>query len=160
MTPSRAERTGRAPATLGGGLPFPATRRFHAAYLATHYLVFAPGTTLTIRIGQHSAALDRLIISNGATTATYVTAFNPGSRQRGRNANLAAHRRLVALVRRLGWRHLAAEGRDPTGVWPGEASLLVFGLSAAAARQLGRRFRQNAIVVIRRGRAPELAALR
>jgi hypothetical protein len=143
-----------------GGAMFAATRRFRAAYLATHYLVFVPERTLIMRIGQRSAMLDRLMARRGARTAACVTAFNPGSQRRGRGANLAAHRALLAHARRRGWRHLAAEGRDPAGAWPGEASLLVFGLGPAAARQLGRRFRQNAILLIRRGRAPELAALR
>jgi Protein of unknown function (DUF3293) len=143
-----------------GGAMFAATRRFRAAYLATHYLVFVPEGTLIVRIGQRSAMLDRLMAGRGARTAACVTAFNPGSRRRGRGANLAAHRALLAHVRRRGWRHLLAEGRDPAGAWPGEASLLVFGLGPAAARQLGRRFRQNAILLIRRGRPPELAALR
>jgi hypothetical protein len=160
MSPGGPERTGTGSQNRGGGLMLAATRRFRAAYLATHYLVFAPAGKLTLRVGQRSAALDRLLVSQGARTAACVSAFNPGSRRRGRHANRAAHRALLAHLRRRGWRHLPAEGRDPTGEWPGEASLLVFGLGEAAARQLGRRFRQNAILLIRRGRAPELAALR
>jgi Protein of unknown function (DUF3293) len=139
---------------------FAATARFRAAYLATHYVALTPAGPLTLCIGRRSAALDRLLASQGARVAACVTAFNPGSRPRGCSANRAAHRRLLALVRRGGWPHRPYEARDPGGVWSVEAGLLIFGLGPAQARRLGRCFRQNAIVQFRRGQAPRLVALR
>jgi hypothetical protein len=139
---------------------FAATARFRAAYLATHYVAFTLAGPLTLRVGQRSATLDRLLASQGASSAALITAFNPGSQPRGLSANRAAHRRLLALVRRGGWRHLPYEARDPGGVWAVEEGLLIFGLGPAQARRLGRRFRQNAILLVRRGGATELAALR
>ena len=37
-------------------------------------------------------------------------------------------------------------GEDPSGKWPGERSLLVFGLVPKIAREFGAKFGQNAIV--------------
>lgn len=41
---------------------------------------------------------------------------------------------------------LPAEGRDPTGAWEAEASVLAFGLDAGQARELMARYQQHAIV--------------
>jgi hypothetical protein len=60
------------------------------------------------------------------------------------------------MLRRRGsrWLHALAEG--DTQDWPAEPGVLVLGMSAAHARRLGRRFRQNAVVIGERGKDARL----
>ena len=126
------------------------------AYLSTTYRVDTPGGAIALRIGQRSAALDRLLQQRGIRTWAFVTACNPHSARLPSWRNLARQRRLKALSRRLGRSTLpgASVGDDPT--WPPEASILVLGVSPERARRVGRIFGQNAIVTGRRGALPEL----
>ena len=56
------------------------------------------------------------------------------------------------------WPVHRGEGRSPDRTWR-EPSLLVAGIAREAARTLGRRYGQNAIVFIDKGAAPELVLL-
>jgi hypothetical protein len=131
-----------------------------AAYLATHYHVAVDGADLVLRIGEPSAALDRLLAREGVDTAGVITAHNPRSRPTSAAENDAAAARLIARVTALGLGHALHVGRDPAGAWPAEEGLMVFGLDDATARRIGAEFDQNAYVRCRRGGTPELVLLR
>jgi hypothetical protein len=96
-----------------------------------------------VYIGRRSPAMDRLLSSCDAREAVFLTAYNPFSRvmPAGWNRRMQAH--LAQTVRRH--RILPA-----TGSWRhwSEAHLVVFG-DPRPARRLARRYRQNAIVVVR-----------
>lgn len=109
-----------------------------------------------LRIGEHSAALDRLLDVHGATTAALVTAANPRGAARSHAENDAA---LAALKSTLAGPWLPAEGRDAAGRWR-ETSVLLLGIARADAVALGRRLDQNAIVFAERGGVPELVFMR
>ena len=109
-----------------------------------------------LRIGEPSAALDRLLKVHGAATAAFVTAANPRGEARSHAANEAA---MAALKPALAWPWLPAEGRDAGGRWR-ETSVLLLGISRAEAAALGRRLEQNAIVFAERGGVPELVLMR
>ena len=132
--------------------------RLRLAYVRAEYAVFA-APELVIHIGEPSPRLDALLAAHGAHCAAYVSAANPRGWRRNALRNRIAFGSLKKLLRKEGLRFLAGEGRDPNGDWPAEASLLVLGISRAAAEALGRRLRQNAIVWIERGSPPELVAL-
>ncbi len=51
-------------------------------------------------------------------------------------------------------------GQHPSNSWAGEESFLVFGVSLEAAKALGRRFEQNAIVWSAADAVPQLILLR
>ena len=51
-------------------------------------------------------------------------------------------------------------GEHPTNGWPGEASYLIFGLTLEAAKMLGMRLEQNAIVWTGADTVPQLVLLR
>ncbi len=119
-----------------------------AAYRATEYRVRVEGQTLTFRVGRPAPALAGVLRRRRVRTAGFVTACNPGSRPTAPRVNAIARRRLDAWIRRRGLRALPGEGADPSGRWPAEPSLLVPGLGPRAARRLGRRFRQNAVVIV------------
>ncbi|MGH8688978.1 MAG: DUF3293 domain-containing protein [Burkholderiales bacterium] len=112
-----------------------------------------------LRIGKPSAALDALLDHFGETTGACVSAANPRGRRASASTNARAHAAPLRALR-LGRRaHIAGEGRDRAGAWAPEASVLVLGLPRSGARRLGRRLRQNAIVYVERGKAPELLIL-
>lgn len=108
------------------------------------------------RIGRRSAAVDALLARLGARQGAFVTAWNPMSRRRPGGWNARMTFRLREAARRLpcaeGW------GRARSGRWA-ERHLLI----AADPRRvavLGRRFRQRAIMVVRRGQPAALMLLR
>ncbi len=118
--------------------------------------LYALDAGLVLRIGEHSAALERLLESRGVQSAAFVTAANPHGVPRSRAVNEAA---MAALTAALEWPHVPGEGRDPQGRWSAEPSALVLGISRSEAEALGRRLEQNAIVFVEKGAAPELVLL-
>ena len=92
--------------------------------------------------------------------SAYITALNPFSRALDVAANAERH---AALGRELEQRSLASIeglGQHPSNQWPGEASYLVFGLTLEAAKTLGTRLEQNAIVMAGADAVPQLILLR
>lgn len=118
-----------------------------AAYTATHYEAQTPTGRITLLIGEKSLALAELLSRAALDSAAYVTAWNPGSVAHSDEANASAHARLVREIESRACPYYTGYGRDPSGLWPAEHSLLILGLSAEDACDLGRRFGQAAIVV-------------
>lgn len=127
-----------------------------AAYTATDFVVFDGQERWALHVGAGSPRVDALLDRHGATRATIVTAFNPRSRVLTPDANEARHRALVRLLEARGLTFLHGEGRDPSGQWTAETECIVFGISLAEGLEIARRFDQNAVVFIERGRAPRL----
>lgn len=92
--------------------------------------------------------------------SAYITACNPYSRMLDDHANAHRHAELVAMVRSGGWPSVEGIGQHPSGHWPGETSLLIFGLSRKAAMALGTQLEQNAIVWAGADAVPRLIVLR
>jgi hypothetical protein len=102
---------------------------------------------ITLRIGRRSAGIDALLGRLAARDAVLVTAWNPFSRPMPDGWNRRMQARLRERLR--GWRTLSAEGG--LGCWQEDHLLVIAPLPPV--RVLGRLFRQNALVAIRR-RAP------
>ena len=129
------------------------------AYREALYRVRAP-VPFTLRVDAPCPALAALHAAHGVAASAFLTACNPLGRQLGDAANA---RRQAALADALAVRRLAlvdGVGEDPSGLWPGEPSLLALGLDAAAARALGERFEQNAILASGPDAVPRLVLLR
>jgi hypothetical protein len=131
-----------------------------AAYRATDYVVHSSGGIVVIQIGHRSLAVDRLLARMHARSAAFVTAWNPSSRRLSFEANKHWGCELKRYLSVHGFAFLEGEGRGQTEEWPPEPSILTFGISRTEASTIGRRFRQNAIVYVRRGRPAELVMLR
>ena len=89
-----------------------------------------------------------------------MTAWNPFSRPLDAEDNAARHAELVDALVARGLAFEPGIGRHPTNGWPGEDSVLVYGLPLDEARALGERFGQNAIVWSGADAVPRLVLLR
>ena len=127
-----------------------------AAYTATDFVVFDGEEQWALHVGVASPRVDALLDRHDATRATVVTAFNPRSKVLPPEANKARHQSLVRLLEEQGLTFLLGEGRDPSGRWTAETECIVFGISLAEGLEIARRFEQNAVVFVERGKAPRL----
>ena len=125
------------------------------AYENADYVVFTD-PELVLRIGEPSPRLDAVLEAEGATAAAYITAANPRSEQKTGAENESAGATLDELLARSGYPRYAGEARDPEKRRAAEASVLVIGIYRDNAVTLARIFGQNAIVLIEKGKAPEL----
>ena len=72
---------------LEGSL-FSRSKPYVNAYLATDYVVRIDGKDVVIRSNERSSAVDKALSRFNARGAAFITAFNPYSRPRGKQANL------------------------------------------------------------------------
>ncbi|WP_052214409.1 DUF3293 domain-containing protein [Belnapia sp. F-4-1] len=105
------------------------------------------------RIGRRSAAVDALLAQLGVREGGFVTAWNPFSRKMPKGWN----DRMLARLREVAHRLPQAEGAGGAGGW--EERHLLLGGDPRRIAVLGRRFRQVAIVTVRRGQPARLAVL-
>ncbi|CAL9554238.1 hypothetical protein SUDANB176_04511 [Streptomyces sp. enrichment culture] len=84
------------------------------------------------------------VADGSGATVHVITAWNPRGRTASDDANARAHRVLLDEVRHRGLTSWPAVGGDVSGTHR-EESVAVVGLSDAAARDLGRRFGQDAV---------------
>ena len=124
--------------------------RLLAAFHASTYHV----GPLELRIGARDAAMDRLLRQHGVRAATLIGAWNPRSRLHPPGWNRHADRRLRGHLRHRSW----IQATGGAGRW-WEEHVLLLG-DARVALVLARRFRQRAVVVLRRGQRARLVVVR
>lgn len=129
------------------------------AYLATDYKVLA-AEPFVLNIGRTSSELALWFKLDRTDRAAFITAWNPLGEPTSGSENHAAQQELLAEIKALGLVYLDGEARDPSGLWPVEPSLLVFGISLEAAKKLARQFRQNGFVYAGSDATPRLILLR
>lgn len=128
------------------------------AYLATRYVVTDGENRAPIEIGVATPELDRLLAARSVATAAFVTAWNPRSDLLAPAENLRRASELTLAVQALGLDALPVATTAEDARWI-EHGLLILGISQTRACSLGRRFGQNAIVMVSRGTAPRLIEL-
>ena len=121
----------------------PVTPALLRAYRRTAY---AAGGAVA-RIGRRSPALDALLARHGGRAGAFVSAWNPYSRLMPPGWNRRMGEALRRHARRLP--HVPGEGTA-------EGTALV---TSDVVDVVGRRFRQAAVVVVRRGQAARLRPL-
>jgi len=126
------------------------------AYRATHYVVHVPAGDFTLRIGVPCPALGDLMMQSDASSAAFLTAYNPQSQTVPDQQNQQAQAVLHATLAKLSLLCLAGSAIDTVGHWPAEPSQLVLGISRAQALALLAQFKQNACVFIDRSAIPKL----
>jgi hypothetical protein len=133
--------------------------RLMEAYRTTRYVVRPHATTggheLVLRVGALHPVLDAALAKRGHREWSFLTAWNPGSRQRGEDENRRAQERLVSQLVAGGWVVAAAIGEAEDGSWS-EQSLFVPGLPRAEAERFGCAYGQVAVLVGRTGAPAEL----
>jgi len=120
----------------------------------------AAAEPFVLKIGLVSVELQRWFELNRTNSAIFITAWNPLSIPTPAPKNHAAQQKLLDEVNFRGLRYLDGEGCDPSGRWPCEPSLLVFGMSLEAAKTLAKQFFQNGLVYAADDAMPRLILLR
>lgn len=129
------------------------------AFRETEYRVHGD-EPFTLKVGETCLALAAAHKRYRVECSAYITACNPFSQILDDEANAERH---AALGREISQRSLASIegiGQHPSNQWPGEASHLIFGLTLEAAKALGTRLEQNAIVWAGGDAVPQLILLR
>lgn len=114
-------------------------------YRETEFRVYGMSPT-TLKVGERSPALAGLHMAHGVDCSAFITACNPYSAVLDDAANADRQAELASELRRRRLHFVDGMGQHPSNGWRGEPSYLVFGLGIAAAKTLGKRFEQNAIV--------------
>lgn len=130
------------------------------AYLRTEYRFGKGLDAVTLRIDRRSEELARLYASSGTACGVFITAYNPVGQARGIEINEVAHGHLATDLRAMSIRVMEGAGSDPSGAWPEEKSCFAFGVNLDAARDLGTRYGQDAIVWVGSDAVPKLILLR
>ena len=140
----------------GPATPPPLKPGLEQVYAATEFVVFCPQETI-LRIGQAlpSAIVD-IFEFRKISQAAVVTAWNPFSEELPLVQNETRMVGLKAQLADIGVCWLPAEGRDPSGQWAAEPSLLLLGADDELLNQLMRSLEQFAVVRVKPGSSPAL----
>lgn len=129
------------------------------AYLETHYRVHGDAP-FVLQVGQVSRDLLSLYARHHVDCAAFITGWNPYSREVSETENHERQKSLAVELTRHSLTFLEGIGQHPSNNLPGEQSVLVLGLNLEAAKALGERFGQNAIVWCGVNGVPQLILLR
>ena len=135
------------------------TSELIVAYRATNYQVSSNTEPFVMRIGHRSVELAHLFEQTGKTGAAFITAENPLSQTSEQQENAANRASLREDLAAAGAIILEGAGQGEDRGWPAEASFMAIGISSEHACELGRKYRQNAIVWIGSDAVPELVVL-
>ena len=129
------------------------------AYLETEFRVFV-SDVVVLKIAEKNEDLVGLFKGHRSEACAFITAHNPLGELLSAEQNSDLQKQLEEEIKFRGLAYIAGEGKHPVGDWPGEPSYLVFDLSLEAAKTLGRKFNQNAIVWCDLDAVPQLILLR
>lgn len=129
------------------------------AYGETEFRVFG-GSPTVLTIGRQSPDLAQLHKSHAVACSAFITACNPFGAALDDLANAERQASFAEELQRRSLEFVDGVGQHPSNGWTGEPSFLVFGLTLVAAKALGQRLEQNAIVWSGTEAVPELVLLR
>jgi Protein of unknown function (DUF3293) len=132
------------------------------AYAETDYCVWEDRTdalAFVLKVAEVSRPLAELHKKSGVDCSAFITACNPWGQAFSVHANEARQRALQGVLKQRSLRWLGGIGQDPSSQWPGEPSVLVLGLSLAAAKVLAEDFEQNAFIWSGADAKPQLVLL-
>lgn len=129
------------------------------AYLATDYQVNAKERFI-LNVGRPSSELVRWFQVNKENQAVFITAWNPFGEPVPESTNRIAEKKLIAEIKARDLSYLTGESKDPSGLWPSEPSLLVFGILLESAKALVKRYNQDGFVYVGNDSIPQLILLR
>lgn len=129
------------------------------AYLETEYRVLGE-QCLTLQVGQACPGLFALHRRHKVECSAFLTACNPFSQRCDEAANAVRQEALASELTRRSLAFVPGIGEHPSRRWPGEDSLLVFGLDLESAKILGARYEQNGLIWSGADGVPQLILLR
>lgn len=115
------------------------------AYLKAEYRVFTHEKANILKVDEPSDFLGRALKLHRASRAAFLTACNPRGQRLDEKQNRERTERLKDDIKAR-WPRYEAEGADPLGDWPNEASFLIIGIEIEEAVQLANKYEQNAIL--------------
>ncbi len=129
------------------------------AYRETAYRVSGE-PPLELRINEYNKSLASLYKVNRANCCCYITACNPLGQIISDASNADRQSVLAADLESRGLIFFKGIGEHPSGKPLGEPSFLVLGIALEAAKSLGNKYEQNAIVWCGSDAVPQLILLR
>ena len=129
------------------------------AYLETHYCAQTE-PVIVLRVDEPCPDLAVAHTHRNSSCSAFLTAWNPLSQVLSGSENAARHTELIHELKRRSLEHVDVVSHHPSNGWPDEVGVLVFGLALEAAKALGTRFEQNAIVWNGLDAVPKLVLLR
>jgi len=145
-------------ATFGNFSPSRASTaaQLEAAYHATTYLIRPMSGKLVLRIGEPSPELEQLLIKSRCQCWAFISAVNPESKRLSEAANANRHRQLLALISELKLPYYTGDGVPDAPGWPIEPGFFIREIGLKKALEIGKQFKQVAIVAGESGSAPRL----
>ena len=126
------------------------------AYQQAIYEVYYGKETIRLRIGDDNLQLEKLLKDCDGKTWALITAFNPYSQPLSAAENQQRHQSLLNCLQAMNFTIFDAVGKDDSGNWTPETSILIVGIDLIQAKEIGCKFQQNAIVYGQLGEPPEL----
>lgn len=121
-------------------------RKLEEKYRRAVYAVITETDEIRFRVGELSLNLDALLAVYNAVNFAFITAYNPRSKVLSAAQNELRHAELEKLLIAESFRFLTGYGTDKDEKWGREMSLLIMNISKEKAREIARKFEQNAIV--------------
>src|SRR5690606_38120104 len=112
----------------------------------THYVVFSPTASFSLRIGRYSADLAKLMSKHRANTVAILTAYNPGAAAVDIKTNSDAQKRLLDSIQMQNVAYFFGENIPADADGPLEPTIVVIGMQLEQARVLAEQFKQLAFV--------------
>jgi hypothetical protein len=135
----------------------PSLEELDTAYRSAVYEYIAPDKTLQeFRVDQRSDSLVKLLSVQGVNQAAFISACNPNGIANPRHENLGRLFRLSFRIRDHDCAFLSGRGRDDSGHWPDEPSLMALGIDKSDAFKLAREFNQIAFIWVEKDGVPRL----
>lgn len=129
------------------------------AYRNARYEVHGSGG-FVLHVDAQSPELHAAHQAHQVDCSAFLTACNPYGRLLDAASNAQRHSELLEVIRHSGLDFWPGFGADPERCWPGESSLLVFGLAQEPACRIARHFGQNALIWADADAIPRLLLLR
>jgi len=130
-------------------------------YREALYLAWLPDGELVLRVGPADPQADRRLAGSGNCRQGWalLTPCNPRSQCLDESVNQHLYKQLESELDAFSQTWHRSLHRDPRGLWPDEPGFLLIDPPPERAVELGRRYRQNAIVAAELGQASRLVWL-
>ncbi|MCV2422733.1 DUF3293 domain-containing protein [Paucibacter sp. DJ4R-1] len=129
------------------------------AYRETDFRVHGDDP-FTLNVDEACPALAAAHKRYGVNCSAYITAWNPLGIDQEIGVNTQRNMDLAAELRTRSLASFEGIGQHPSNQQPGEESYLIFGLTLEAAKTLGTKWEQNAIIWSGADAVPQLIMLR